>query len=287
MDGQRDKARAKSTFGTPAAGEHSLAGPAGTVPTARCVSRLRRHLARHTNRRTARLEATRGRTAQRRRRRIRGACRNTVLFAVRWPGIGSRSPDRVLAAKRAWTMWSRAPARLPRFHAVHVDKGTLSLRDQVRAEVDASIARRDPPQPHRDAPAPRGATAGTRAHVKQAGSLVAPDRLRFDFAHSAAVTPAELSRDRTDRQRTGAQERRRCRRKSKTRRRPSQAARWPSLGRSTESTSGSSRFQASARNSAAAHTCRPPATSGFSPSSPRAALPPEYAESRPSPDSSR
>ena len=30
-------------------------------------------------------------------------------------------------------------------------------------------------------------------HVKQAGSLVAPDRLRFDFTHFAAVDPAELA----------------------------------------------------------------------------------------------
>ena len=29
-------------------------------------------------------------------------------------------------------------------------------------------------------------------HVKQAGSLVAPDRLRFDFVHFAAVTPEQL-----------------------------------------------------------------------------------------------
>jgi len=29
-------------------------------------------------------------------------------------------------------------------------------------------------------------------HARQAGSLVAPDRLRFDFTHSAAVTPQEL-----------------------------------------------------------------------------------------------
>ena len=41
-------------------------------------------------------------------------------------------------------------------------------------------------------------------HIAQRGSLVAPDRLRFDFVHPKPITPDELAPHRGHRQRRGA-----------------------------------------------------------------------------------
>ena len=78
-------------------------------------------------------------------------------------------------------------------HQVTITAGTVSVGDNVQLEVDN--ARRDAIRANHSATHLVHAALRNRlgGHVTQKGSLVAEDRLRFDFSHPVALTPEDIA----------------------------------------------------------------------------------------------
>ena len=79
-------------------------------------------------------------------------------------------------------------------HTARVVSGRVTAGQEARAEVDAD-RREAIKRNHTGTHILHGVLREVLGpHVKQAGSLVAPDRLRFDFSHYSSLTPEELAR---------------------------------------------------------------------------------------------
>ena len=116
----------------------------------------------------------------------------TTPFYVESGGQVSDSGRLIGASSEATVERIVKQGNKPRLHLVRVEKGSLRRGEIVTAEVADAV--RDATR--RNHTATHLLHAALRAvlgpHIKQAGSLVAPDRLRFDFAHFSPVTREQL-----------------------------------------------------------------------------------------------
>jgi alanyl-tRNA synthetase len=114
----------------------------------------------------------------------------TPFYAESGGQVGDHG--RLIGAQGAFEVEDTRKQNGLHLHYGTLKMGQIALGNEIRAEVDS--ARRQATRLNHSAThllhAALRNVLGT--HVEQKGSLVDPERLRFDFAHSSGVSPAEL-----------------------------------------------------------------------------------------------
>ncbi|MCX5893684.1 MAG: alanine--tRNA ligase, partial [Deltaproteobacteria bacterium] len=110
---------------------------------------------------------------------------------------GGQVGDSGLISGDGWRIRVTDTQRLPNDLFIHqgvVEAGTVKVNDEAVLSVD--VARRRRILRHHTAPHILQAVLRRHLgdHVKQSGSLVTPERLRFDFTHFKAIAPEEVER---------------------------------------------------------------------------------------------
>jgi alanyl-tRNA synthetase len=199
MEGQRERARAGSSFETKKTQDFQFASDAGRATALEAGDQFEGYS------RTsvtgipvvAVFDAERKETAELKDGQTGFVVLERTPFYLESGGQVSDSgviANHVTGASAKVTGLARLAPNGPRTHRVTVTGGSFKPRDIVTAAVDAEV--RDATR--RNHTATHLLHAGLRqvlgTHVKQAGSLVAPDRLRFDFQHFAAIPRDALDR---------------------------------------------------------------------------------------------
>ena len=269
MEAQRERARAASKFGVDLRGAGSVdaeskftgyeqlrdEGRVEAILTGRCGGRVRR------------MPATRCRSSSTGRRSTRSRAGRSATSA------------RSRTARPGFRVTDTRKLGDAHLHIGKVEAGSFHKGDMVTAQVDAAT-RQATVLNHTATHLLHAALRKVLGpHVIQKGSLVAPDRLRFDFSHTQPVTAEELE---AIERLVNAEIRRNAaghiRHMSLTT--PSRPARWRCSARSTATRCGCCPSASSRPSSAAARTCSAPATSACSGSPARAASPRASAASR-------